>query len=390
MRSILLAAIFSILVIPGVSRASECPTDGQQAYRAILDEGGVSGSFARTWLPLGEEITLSLESPKTLEAAAVQVYASPMPSAEGKATDWVRGTVIGSTVDQTVSKRVMTLTMPQNLGGFFPTKYTFIAVGCAKTNNGNQLAFGAILTGRVASHGLAIVSTVVVALFLVVVLLSWPAVAHEEIPSYWRRVAFMFSDFNGRLSLSRVQLFFFTVIVILTATYVLFRTGELGDLSEDILLLLGIAGGSTATASVTDNLKQRLSWDNWLWLKKKGALKDPGEVEISFGQLVTTNNQFDIFRFQTLFFSIFIGLAIVLSGLTGLGTFEIPDSMLGLLGLSQVTYIGGKVVAPPTMSDFDKQLTDYRKLSSPRPAGDRKRVKQAFVQLFGYEPKNWV
>jgi hypothetical protein len=199
----------------------------------------------------------------------------------------------------------------------------------------------------------------------------------------------LFVDFSNRISLARVQVAFFSLIVIVMTTYILLRTGTLGDFSDDILLLLGISAGGAAGAGLGDNIKKRLSWENWLWLDRVGALKSVDEADLRISTLVSTGGQFDVFRVQALFFSGLIGIAILLSGLTGLGTFKIPAGMLGLLGLSQVAYIGGKAVATPTMADFDKQLSEYQKIQSPSDE-QADAVKRGFKAAFGYEPVAWV
>jgi hypothetical protein len=61
--------------------------------------------------------------------------------------------------------------------------------------------------------------------------------------------------------------------------------------------------------------------------------------------------------------------------------------------LSQVTYIGGKMVAPPTVADFDEQLKAYRlKVEETKkrpPPRETARVKEGFKIVFGYEPLKW-
>jgi hypothetical protein len=60
-------------------------------------------------------------------------------------------------------------------------------------------------------------------------------------------------------------------------------------------------------------------------------------------------------------FSFVIGIALLMVGLSGLANFTIPESLLGVIGLSQATYIGGKIAAPATFSGLDAKLTDLRK-----------------------------
>lgn len=52
--------------------------------------------------------------------------------------------------------------------------------------------------------------------------------------------------------------------------------------------------------------------------------------------------------------------ALIIGGVTQLSSFEIPQTLLGILGLSQVVYIGGKLVTPTTMADLNKSIGDLR------------------------------
>jgi hypothetical protein len=52
--------------------------------------------------------------------------------------------------------------------------------------------------------------------------------------------------------------------------------------------------------------------------------------------------------------------ALIAAGVTQLSTFVIPDTILGIVGLSQVVYIGGKLVTPTNMSDLNAAITGLR------------------------------
>jgi hypothetical protein len=52
--------------------------------------------------------------------------------------------------------------------------------------------------------------------------------------------------------------------------------------------------------------------------------------------------------------------ALIAAGVTQLSTFVIPDTILGIVGLSQVVYIGGKLVTPTNMSDLNAAIAGLR------------------------------
>jgi hypothetical protein len=168
---------------------------------------------------------------------------------------------------------------------------------------------------------------------------------------------------HGRASVSKLQILFFTAIVAGLLAYYLARTWTLSELSTDVLLLLGIAGAGTAAAKLTATSRNRVSFENWTWMEQRKWISATQGRKIGppdWGELITTAGEFDVYRFQMLVFSLIVGAALLLSGLSGLEDFSIPDSLLGVLGLSQVVYVGGKTVGPPSWSELDKKLSDLR------------------------------
>lgn len=161
----------------------------------------------------------------------------------------------------------------------------------------------------------------------------------------WLNPLWMALDGSGRASLAQMQIIFFSVIVLFLVCYILLRTGILASLSNDVLLLLGIAAiGSLGRQLATDET-QRVSFENWSWLKRKHWLVGGGfhVDKPQWSVLFSTNDIFHPYRFQMVSFSFVIGVSLLMIGLTGLANFTIPTSLLGIIGLSQVTYIGGKI-----------------------------------------------
>ena len=179
---------------------------------------------------------------------------------------------------------------------------------------------------------------------------------------------------HARASLSKLQLFFFTMVVLWVVVAALMRTGELAGLSDDVVVLLGIGAAGTAGGKVTAIAKNRLGFDNWAWLVRKGWIKEsvepgPNTRKPEFGDLLRSGGEFDISKFQLFVFSLVVGAALVYfvasSGNTSdLAQFEIPGTYLGLIGLSQAAYIGGKAVGPSTKADLDKKLNEVRTLET--------------------------
>jgi hypothetical protein len=168
---------------------------------------------------------------------------------------------------------------------------------------------------------------------------------------------------DDRGSLSAFQVFFFTMIVFSMLVVVLLRTGVLSDLSTTILELLGISGIGAAAAKGTDNSKSNLGPANLTWLYNKGWYDSPAVVtqtEPSFYDLISSDGSFDVYRFQSFVFTIAVGVALLIGGIAQLASFTIPQNILGILGLSQIVYIAGKVVNVSDAERLNAAVTDLR------------------------------
>lgn len=174
---------------------------------------------------------------------------------------------------------------------------------------------------------------------------------------------------NGRGSATKLQILFFSLVVFGLVSYIWMSTGYLSDLSSTVLLLMGISGFGAAAATATDVAKTRLDFDNWAWLINRSWLPKGGVAEVNRAEwkdIVTTDGEFDVYRFQMITFSVLVGMALLGAGgkMGELSTFTIPEALLGILGLSQVVYVAGKLVAPPAISQLNDQIVLLRKAES--------------------------
>ncbi len=166
-------------------------------------------------------------------------------------------------------------------------------------------------------------------------------------------------------SVSRLQILGFSVLVFGLLFYLMIRLGVLSDLSGTVLELLGISAVGAAASKATDNSRNRIKFQNWAWMINKSWLPPNGLMSItraSWGDLVTGDDGFDIYHFQMIIFSVAVGISLVQGGFGDLATFQIPSSLLSVLGLSQAVYVGGKFVDQPSSADLDAALTELRGL----------------------------
>lgn len=264
--------------------------------------------------------------------------------------------------------------------------YRVLIVAC-RPNHTPVIAVGA-LDVPVAAHGTAAAG----ALLLVgLVIIATAAIRRRLSPglSFARSLdpLVIAQDHLGYGSISRLQVLFFSLIVFGLLTYIALRTGVVGAISGDILALMGIAAAGTAGAAMVGNTgpaatreaavsgdaqgHAALSQETRAFLAETGLV--PLDRVAQWRDLLVARGEIDIFRVQAVVFSIFVGGTLISSGLEQLAAYEIPDTVLGLLGLSQASYVGGKLVfrRPGHIAEVDAAATAAREALSAVAGGDR-------------------
>lgn len=153
------------------------------------------------------------------------------------------------------------------------------------------------------------------------------------------------------------------MLVFVMLAFVLMRTGVLSDLSTTVLELLGISGIGAAAAKGTDLSKTAIDPANRAWLLNKGWFDAPSirpASQPTFFDLISSDGNFDVYRFQSFLFSVAVGGALFIGGVSQLSSFTVPQNILGILGLSQIVYIAGKLVNDSSASQINAIITDLR------------------------------
>jgi hypothetical protein len=169
---------------------------------------------------------------------------------------------------------------------------------------------------------------------------------------------------QGRGSLSVLQMIWFTTVVFALATYYLLRLGTLGELSEDVLSVMGIALVGTIGGVGIDSVKQRLKPENYTWILKRGWIQPPKKeaaLDGRLGDIFFEGGRFEPTKYQAVIFSVVVGAALLFTGFDGLATFKVPDAYLILLGGSQLAYLIGKQVAPDRFQEATDLVDAARK-----------------------------
>ena len=180
------------------------------------------------------------------------------------------------------------------------------------------------------------------------------------------------ADPSGKASLSSAQVMFFTLIVLWLAIYWVVQEGELVSIDKSVLVLLGITIVGSGVGKVTDATRFRVTAENWAWVKNKTWIKRDFtrasmERTPRISDLLTTDQGFDIARFQAVAFSIVVGIALLWIGYTAesaesFSNLIIDEAYLALVGISQGAYVGGKYVGGNLFQELNTKLDEVRTL----------------------------
>jgi hypothetical protein len=187
---------------------------------------------------------------------------------------------------------------------------------------------------------------------------------------------------NGRASLSQLQIVLWTLVVAAAAVYVMSLSGDLIQITEGTLVLLGIAGAAgvatkvhtesqIAKAENTVNAAQQTGVTTAppqevqpvqqasptaqqaadARLNVKNMLDPPSTQTPRWSDLIVTEGirdgvmvrEIDVARFQMLLFLLITVVFVLLNVLTTYVIPEIPTGFLTLMGISNGVYLGSKV-----------------------------------------------
>jgi hypothetical protein len=252
-------------------------------------------------------------------------------------------------------------------------RHRFLVRGCDDAG----LTEWGIVSARVSDP--SVVTAICVALFTLLYLLGGAAVMFtsrrnptaEKYPSvYPPRELGYFEALNPvqmaptvmyTASVQKLQLMMFSLLVGSMVLSLALRTGRLVDLSPTVAVLLGISGVGAATSQAAYLQKKRLSLSNWGWLQKTGALRPGTGAGPRWRDLVTSEQQFDVYKLQTIIFTVAVAAALVADGATRLADFSVPPAQLEILTLSQAVFVGGLLARPSTIADLDTAITALRR-----------------------------
>lgn len=153
---------------------------------------------------------------------------------------------------------------------------------------------------------------------------------------------------DGGASLSLAQILLWTILVFSASLYVLEASGKLLDLTNDVLILLGIAGGVSVIAKITASTKDEkglaiaTSTPTPTPTPILAATPTPTVKTPNWLELFQTDGQADLYKFQMALFTLLA--AVFVTGKI-VGTLEfpvLPAGLLTLIGISNGVYLAAK------------------------------------------------
>jgi hypothetical protein len=263
------------------------------------------------------------------------------------------------------SDTLVTLRVPPENADHWTTSTVYLYT----CNGGTEPERVSALNIRVSSSVSSTFVTFISVLLLYIFAALTSAAVDSKTVGFWRRInpVFITAGSDGKGSLAKLQILFFSMIVFGMLLFIVLRTGVLSDLSTTVLMLLGIVAVGSTAAKATDLQRSRINFDNWSWFVSKGWLPKGGLAEVNHAKwrdIVTSDGEFDVFRYQSCIFTLVVGGALLAAGINQLASFSIPETLLGVLGLSQVVYVAGKLTTPPSFDELNKATDALRKLET--------------------------
>ena len=167
-----------------------------------------------------------------------------------------------------------------------------------------------------------------------------------------RFVRFFFSPMDiavtpfGTYSISVTQALFWTFIVAFSCVYVYTLKAAFIAIPAQILLLLGITGGTALASRINSTSRDIVPKELMIDLQRSDIprLRD----------MISIAGRLNIYKFQMMVFTIITGIIVLVELIKASNFPEIPDSLIALMGLSNTLYLGNEVTVEPVQGLRDK------------------------------------
>lgn len=152
----------------------------------------------------------------------------------------------------------------------------------------------------------------------------------------------------GSYSISLTQILFWTFITIFGLVYVHRISEEFLVISPQVLMLLGIGGGTALGAKM--NARSNVFDIPSYYLKFVTKKRIPKLKDI-----ISIGGQPNIFKFQMLAFTLITGCYVVVDIIKNYAFPEIPENMITMMGISSLIYLGNEVTIKSAWDQIKEQ-----------------------------------
>lgn len=180
----------------------------------------------------------------------------------------------------------------------------------------------------------------------------------SHIPRQWRSYLnpiWMVSGKHGRASLSLAQILIWTILVFSASLYVLAVSGKLLELTDDVLVLLGFAGGASLIARITASSKES---------HEKVVLGAKGQRP-KWRDLIQSDGKPDLYKFQLALFTALAAVFVFIEIIATMQFPQLPPGLLSLIGISNGVYLTAKATGKTVFQelaeiDGERELTEKK------------------------------
>lgn len=163
----------------------------------------------------------------------------------------------------------------------------------------------------------------------------------------------------GSYSISLTQIIIWTYVTIFGLVYVYWLTGSFLDITSQVLMLLGIGGGTAITSKINSVSKLYEVPSKYLNLVEKRRIPQ-------LGDLISTAGNLNIFKFQILVFTLLVAYVVVIEIAKRYSFPQIPENLIILMGISSAVYIGNEVTQENVWEKIKKKIEDIEKIAKER------------------------
>lgn len=155
-------------------------------------------------------------------------------------------------------------------------------------------------------------------------------------------------------SISITQILLWTYITIFGIVYVHWLTGSFLDISKQVLMLLGIGGGTALAAKINAVSRAKelpTKYLNLVTKKRIPRLKD----------LISVGGQPNIYKMQMLVFTLLTGYIVIQEIVINYAFPLIPDNLVTLMGISGAVYLGSEVTQKNAWETVEEKIKAIEK-----------------------------